>query len=463
MRTLRRGFRTIVRSPLRTLLLVSILAVSIGLTLIMITVDNAFAKRLDDIKSEVGSDITVRPAGSFGGGFFGGVTIRGPGGAGPTTEEDGTSETAPGQTLTSLDEETLDAIGNVPHVASVTKRISGSYQGDELVSSVEPPPGFAQAGANVEFVAPVFLSGTDDPDSLSTFGVSDASIVSGRTFQAGEEAAKVAVMGSSLAEANDLTVGDTFSMNGESYEVIGLFETGTQFGDNAIFLPLQTAQEMLERSGEVDEATVRADSVDNVEQVAADIRNTLGEDTVDVSTQQSLFSNISAPVSDAKDSSKIGLFAALIASAAVILVSVGLVARQRIKEIGILKAVGASGWHVTAQFGAETAFIAVVAAFVGALATFPLAQKVANSLVSDPSLPGPRFGADGGGPPGGAIAVAAGPAGNAGGLLGNVDVAVSPEVFLYALGLAIALAVIAAVVPAWYVGRVRPAEVLRYE
>ncbi len=46
MRTLRRGFRTILRSPLRTMLLVSILAVSIGLTLIMITVDNAFAKRL---------------------------------------------------------------------------------------------------------------------------------------------------------------------------------------------------------------------------------------------------------------------------------------------------------------------------------------------------------------------------------------------------------------------------------
>jgi ABC-type antimicrobial peptide transport system permease subunit len=117
---------------------------------------------------------------------------------------------------------------------------------------------------------------------------------------------------------------------------------------------------------------------------------------------------------------------------------------------------------VTAQFGVETAFIAVVAAFVGALATFPLAQKVANSLVSDPSLPGPRL-SSGDGPPGGAIVVAGGPAGDAGGLLGNVDVAVSPEVFLYALGLAIGLAIIAAVVPAWYVSRVRPAEVLRYE
>jgi len=44
-----------------------------------------------------------------------------------------------------------------------------------------------------------------------------------------------------------------------------------------------------------------------------------------------------------------------------------------------------------------------------------------------------------------------------------VNVAVSPEIFLYALAIAIGLALIATVVPAWYVGRVRPAEVLRYE
>lgn len=462
MRTLRRGLRAIVRSPLRTLLLVAILAVSIGLTLIMITVDNAFAKRLDDIKSQVGSDITVRPAGSFGGGFFGGVRISGP----PGTESGATEDSAPDTsaddaTLTSLDEATLDTIGQVSHVASVTQRVSGAYSGDELVSAIEPPPGASlQSGGGAAFGPPVFLSGTDNPNSLTTIGASDASIAAGRSFEAGEEEANVAVMGNSLAEKNGLSVGDTFEMNGETFEVIGIFDTGTQFGDNSIVLPLKTAQAVLDRLGEVDEAIVRAESVDNVEQVAADIRSTLGEDTVDVSTQQSLFSNISAPVSDAKESSKIGLFAALIASAAVILVSVGLVARQRIKEIGILKAVGASGWHVTAQFGIETAFVAVLAAFIGALATFPLAQKVANGLVSDPVLPGPRFG--GGDAPSGAVVVA-GPAGDAGGLLGSVDVAVSPEVFLYALGLAIGLAVIAAVVPAWYVSRVRPAEVLRYE
>jgi putative ABC transport system permease protein len=134
-----------------------------------------------------------------------------------------------------------------------------------------------------------------------------------------------------------------------------------------------------------------------------------------------------------------------------------------VKEIGILKAVGASNWHVTAQFGIETAVISVVAAVLGALATFPLAQTVANGLVSDSSVAAGPGGGPGGGPgDGGGPGFLRG-AEAASGLLGDVKVAVSPEVFLYAIVIAAGLAVIASAIPAWYVGRVRPAEVLRHE
>ena len=235
--------------------------------------------------------------------------------------------------------------------------------------------------------------------------------------------------------------------------MIGIFTSGTQFGDNSLFVPLTTAQTVFNRPGEIDQAVVKADTASDVDQVATDIRQALGQGNVDVVTEQTIFQAITAPLSDAKDSSRLGMIAALGASAVVILFSIGLVARQRVKEIGILKAIGASNWHVTAQLGVETAVISVTAAILGALATFPLAQKVANGLLSSPSAPtggrrGQAFGAV---------------AGRAGGLLGSVDVAVSPEIFLYALAIAIGLALVATVVPAWYVGRVRPAEVLRYE
>jgi ABC-type lipoprotein release transport system permease subunit len=91
-----------------------------------------------------------------------------------------------------------------------------------------------------------------------------------------------------------------------------------------------------------------------------------------------------------------------------------------------------------------------MAAIIGALITYPLAQKVANLLVAS----------------GGEVFVTPGGGGLFGGgvtTIAGINVAVSPEVFLYALGIAIVLAVAASILPAWYISRIKPAEVLRYE
>ena len=458
MKTIRRALRTILRNPLRTGLLVAVLAVSIGLTLIMITVNEAFGARLDEIKGEVGSDITVRPAGSFGGGFIGRAPI------GPSSDD--SAGEANVLSSTSLAEEDVDEIWSIDHVSSVSLRITVPYAGEGLESAIEVPEGATLQTNTPEGAVmggpPVMVTGIDDPSSLTTLGVEDAEITSGRTFTEDEAEANVAVVGEDLAEKNDLLLGDTFELEGETIEVIGIYTTGTQFGDNGLFMPLKTIQSLFDREDEIDEAVVRADNVDHVEAVADAIRDTLGEDTADVTTEASRFESISAPVADAEDSSRVAMIAAFAASAAVILFSVGMVARQRVKEIGIFKAIGASNWHVIAQFAIETAVVSIVAALIGALATFPLAQTVANGLVSDPAAPAGPVGIAG---PGGGAVFEGPPAQlqGAGGFLGDVDVAVSPEVFLYALGIAVGLAVVASIVPAWYVARVKPAEVLRYE
>ncbi|MCH8051154.1 MAG: hypothetical protein IIC86_03960 [Chloroflexi bacterium] len=90
-----------------------------------------------------------------------------------------------------------------------------------------------------------------------------------------------------------------------------------------------------------------------------------------------------------------------------------------------------------------------------------MAQTVADGLVSDPTTQVGGFGGFGR-PVGGNVILGAGD-GPVGNLLGEVDVAVSPEIFGYALVIALGLALVATVIPAWYVGRVKPAEVLRYE
>jgi len=67
MNMIRRSLRNLFRSPLRTTLMVALLAVSIGLGLIMFTVHSATENQLGTIGGEIGTEITIRPAGSFGG------------------------------------------------------------------------------------------------------------------------------------------------------------------------------------------------------------------------------------------------------------------------------------------------------------------------------------------------------------------------------------------------------------
>src|SRR5439155_9749598 len=121
------ALRTLIRNPLRGALLVGVLTVSVGLALIMITVNGAFATRLDDIQSQVGTSVTVRPAGSFGGGFFerggdnnggganGGNTNGGNtnGGNNSGTSADPAASTQPPTTLADQDVNKVTAISHV--------------------------------------------------------------------------------------------------------------------------------------------------------------------------------------------------------------------------------------------------------------------------------------------------------------------------------------------------------------
>ena len=153
MRTIQRSVRALIRSPLRAALMVGVLAVSIGLALIMITVNGAFAQRLDDVRAQVGTEITVRPAGNFGGGFFSGDNG---GGASPTaTPAPGSSSTTtPADPI--ITDADLQQLTTIPHVASITRVITTRYSGTNLVSGITfggganatPRPGRGNGGGS---------------------------------------------------------------------------------------------------------------------------------------------------------------------------------------------------------------------------------------------------------------------------------------------------------------------------
>jgi putative ABC transport system permease protein len=418
MSLIRRAVLNLVRSPLRTVAVTLLLAVSIGLALIMATVHGATQNQLGSISGEVGTEVTIQSAGSYG-----------PmGGGEPLAQED------------------IDKLSDIDQVASVQASVQTQYNGDSLDSAVDAgslggggqrPPGFRMG------IAVMGFSGAAENPTL--MGGSTMEIVEGSYFTSDD--ADVMLVGQDLADKNSLEIGSTVDIEGTSVEVIGFYDSGTVFGNNMLVMPIATAERLFDLDG-VTSVTVEADDVKNVDEVVTSIREVFPEDVADITTAQDMYERIGSSVTNANSISTIGMIVAFVVAGVVVLFSVLLMVRQRVKEIGILKAIGASNWRIGLQFSLETLAVSVVGAIIGALIAYPLAQKVAELMVAGP----------GGGPSGQGGIFA-----DVGGSIGSVDVALSPTIFLYALAIAAALAIVASVLPAWFIARVRPTEVLRNE
>lgn len=424
MGVVRRSLRNLIRSPLRTGGIIAILAVSIGLALIMVTVHGATESQLGSIAQQIGTEVTVQPAGRFG--MMGG---------------NGT-----------LAQEDVDKLSDITHVVSVQESVQTQYTGDSLESAMQqggpggPGGGSFPGGFRMGIMVMGFDTTTENPTLM---GGGQMNMAEGRYFTAEDNHADVMVVGQALADKNSLTVGSAVDINGTQVDVIGIYDSGQVFGNNMLIMPVGTAQRLFDIDG-VTSVTVQADDVNNVDGVVSGIREVFPADVADVTTAQDTYQRISSSVANAESTSTIAMIAGFAVAVVVILFSVILMVRQRAKEIGILKAIGASNRQIGLQLGGEALAMSVMAAIIGALITYPLAQKVANLLGASS---GGGFGVPGGGGFfGGGVARFAG-----------INVAVSPEVFLYAVGIAIALAVVASIFPAWYISRIKPAEVLRYE
>jgi putative ABC transport system permease protein len=425
---------------------VIILAVSLGLALIMFEVHAATATQLSSIGGNVGNDITVRPAGYFG---FGG------GGGNP------------------LPQAQVDQLNSLAHVASVQETVQTTYTGTALVSGIDVGSlGFfrsfdgSRPPADATPVQVPNSSGMPSFANISVMGVSPSAATptlmgggtmtmeSGRYFTSSDAGADVAVVGTVLATKNSLTVGSEITIGTDQVQVIGIYTSGQQFGDNMLIMPISTVQRLYSIDGATS-ITVATDNQSNVDTVITEIRGIWDTNTADVVSAQQEYARISGSITSAGSSSQTGMLVAFIVAAVIVLLSVILVIRQRIREIGIMKAIGASNWQIGFQFGLETTVMTVAATIVGVVLSILLGQQVANLFNS-----GNTAGGFGGGR---AAMFGAGGGRIVRGTIGGIHVAVSPEVLLIAFVSAVVLAIAASIIPVWYIARVRPAEVLRNE
>jgi ABC-type antimicrobial peptide transport system permease subunit len=339
---------------------------------------------------------------------------------------------------------------------------------------------------------------------IDSYGVLPTNMTKGRNLVAGDLG--VAVIDSNLAEKQGIDIDGSIVLNGTAFKVVGIYSPGSfqsqripmgfggGFGGDrpsgggpggfpdrpqdgqfqpgnwrnmtrgTVYLNILELQILFGLSGKVNQVDVYANDVAQVDSIANDIQ--ANYTSLSVSTPkdrlarlqtvtqmfQTTITNSKNTLAAMESVAYQEIAVALIATCAIVLLTMVYAVRERTREVGILKAIGFSSRDVMKQFLAEGLIICVLAGVVGIVMGNIAAPFLTNALLPQNTQQGAS------GP--GMFFRGPGPIND-----GRSEAQVSPDpmLTLVAFGVSIMLGAAGSLYPAWKASRISPMEALRYE
>lgn len=479
------------RNKIRTGAVVVILAVAIGLALSMLLANQAVGAKVDGLKASVGNTLTVNPAGSRGGqgggeplttatltkasavehvtGVTGVLTVRLSNSAATTT----TDANAPGGGAGGPGGGT-GASGTTNLTSAVDAGTLGN-RNNSSGTSTDSATGSATSsgGATTTRSFSIPIEATGVSSALTAAGAA-INVTEGATLTKFGADSTEALVGKTLATKNSLKIGSTFTVQDRTMVVTGIFDAGTEFDNNAIYLPLAAAQTLTDQADQLSTLSVTVDNIDNMTTTQTALTTALGATTVDVTSGSTNLSSAISSLGSVQSISLIAFIASLITAGLIVLLIMIMVVRERRREIGVLKAIGASNGVIGLQFVIESLVLVVMGAVVGAGVAAISANPIVAALVSSNTSSSTTTAASGGGPggsggggmPGGGegnFARTRGAFAGAEQLIGTINASVGWQTLLLGVLGILAIAALGALIPALLTAKIRPIEVLRGE
>jgi hypothetical protein len=327
-----RGLRNPFRHRVRTAVVVALLSCVIGILAVLAQATRTARQEIERLQAGVRTVIELREAGAFGTGGFGADRPAG-------------ADTFSTATLAQIRQ-----IPNVRHIVRIEEYIHqpqiDASKPNAYAMIIGLPPG-----------APLRAIGEVDYEN--------ARIVVGRGLEQADAGQEVAVVGrlyarerlgfdaqvaQPLPDASKVRVGD------RELAVIGIYATGNDFGDNHVFVPIETFRAIFKPGDRLSKIRVTVDKVDYVEAVTEELKRLPGVDAVTAAEQVAA---ARATLGSLTAASLYGSLLLVAIGGALIVFLMVLATRERTREIGTLKALGAPNAAIATQFVAEV--IAVIA------------------------------------------------------------------------------------------------------
>jgi len=260
-------------------------------------------------------------------------------------------------TLTAEDGEALLNKRNVSHITAVNAYISGN---DVLQ--------WKDVERNVTFTG-----------TLASYPILEKSeMQNGRFFDEGEAANgdHLMVLGSEIAEllfGNTNPVGENVKLKKKLFKVVGVMKskgsTGFENPDTSVLIPLKAAQKDLLGVDHVSFLRAQVEDESQIDQTTEEIRQTLierhGDEDFSVRNIADLLQTLTTVTNVMK------FFLVAVAGVSLFVGGVGIMnimliaVKEKTREIGLRKAVGATPRDISLQFLAESIFISLLAGIIG--------------------------------------------------------------------------------------------------
>jgi len=313
---------------------------------------------------------------------------------------------------TSQDGISGEMIEEISYIDGVERVIPvGSY-----ISSMDGGGGFMGISVGVQFTAV-------NPDDQDYIIGPEIFIDRGRKLEEEDNGKFAALVGYKFAENRDLEVGDEIDYGNDTlFEIIGIIEETGGDTDGLVLVPLETMQE-LEEEENIQTLLVKAEDAEVSETVAEDINMNI-DDVIAIS-YKALVRQISEALGTVNLAVMgIGAVSAIVAGLMITVVMIMSVTERR-REIGIMKAIGATEGMILKQVLQESGIIGLIGGILGVAVGWSGAFLM-NSLFDFPA-------------------------------------AVTLWLVILGMGFALILGMGAGLYPAWNASRLDPIQVLRYE